>query len=144
MKFTRTIEISDELEAQIITDSIYESIEMMYDDIVYLSNLEHLSDCQKEDLSDHFTTIRALKEVYRYYTISSQWSTLDRFPTLSDHVEAYPKAMAEEEYKGTESTVPFEAPMFVHGKEFVEEACDEPDESLKSDSLVNQSDLQWM
>ena len=117
------IEISDELEARIITQSLYESIEMMYDDLCYLSSeSEPLLKYQKEDLADGLVMIEALKETYKYYTITEKWSKLDRFDLVKTE----------------------EAMVDYLGIDFPEEACDEPDESLKSNSLVNQSDLQWM
>jgi len=84
---TRYIEISDEMESQIITQSLYESIEMMYDDIVHLSSRDEngnpdLQQYEKEDLKNHLATIEGLKSTYKYYTLHSEWSKLDRFGTI--------------------------------------------------------------
>ena len=116
------MEISDETEAEIITKSLYESIEMMYDDLCYLSSeSEPLLKYQQEDLVDGLVVLEALKETYKYYTITEKWSKLDRF----DIIKTEPVMV---DYLGFE-VLP-------------EEECDEPDESLKSNSLhIDQSEL---
>jgi len=81
------IEISDEMETRIIAKSLYESVEMMYDDIVHLSSRNadggpDLADYEMEDLRNHLTTIEGLKEAFKYYTLQSEWSKLERFDLI--------------------------------------------------------------
>ncbi len=84
MKMKLKIEISDDMEAKIIVQSLYESIDMMFDDSAHLSGRDKngnpdLEEYEATDLKEHLETIEGLKSTYKYYTLRSEWSNLDRF-----------------------------------------------------------------
>ena len=89
------IEINDELENEIIRQSLLESIGYMYDEITTLAKLgSEADDFECEDLEDHIRDLEAMKVVYRYYSVRGDWATLDNY-TLTTVDEDDEPALSE-------------------------------------------------
>ena len=71
------IEITEEIENEIIRQSLLESIGYMYDEITTLAQLgSEAEDYECEDLENHIRDLEAMKVVYRYYSVTSDWANL--------------------------------------------------------------------
>ena len=84
------IEIDCDAETKFVSDSLFESVQMMYETIEELSELDgDLPHYKQEDLDDALRDIEGLKLAYKYYTVSSMWSKLDQFDlaTLAAELE---------------------------------------------------------
>ena len=79
------IEIECEAETKFVSTSLFESVQMIYETIEELSQIEgDLQPRQQEDLDDALRDIEGLKIAYKYYTVSSEWSNLNQFEVIED------------------------------------------------------------
>jgi len=90
------IEIDCDAETKFVSTSLFESVQIMYETIEELSELDgDLPHHKQEDLDDALRDIEGLKIAYRYYTVSSEWSNLDQFDlvALADEFEGETKSL---------------------------------------------------
>lgn len=62
--------------------ALLEAIEMTYNEIVKLKRLDHIELYQTEDLDYNLQLLPALKIVYKYYNVHSEYHKLDDFDIL--------------------------------------------------------------
>ena len=72
------IEIDDMDMDQIMGPALLEAIEMTYDEIVGLQS-QDLESYQQEDLDYDLQLLPALKTVYKYYNVQSEYYKLDEY-----------------------------------------------------------------
>lgn len=72
------VEVNDEALDQLMADVLLDSIDGVYGEIQDLKHRKN-SGIQKENLKELKQYLKALKTVYKWYTVSSKWAVLEKY-----------------------------------------------------------------